>query len=270
MSLHIKKFLFLGIFSFISCSTGNLDVIADLPSDLPEISAVEKFPNSEILWMIEDAGNDNVLFGINFNGKIEREITIANAKNKDWEDLTTDNKNTIYIGDFGNNNKKRDVFTIYKIPNIDTISDKAVATKIDFELPKKMKSKDFEAFFLFRNQFYIFSKEHKKGVVIKVPNIEGIHTAEQVTEFEITGKRSKITSADISEDGKSIVLLNHDKAWQFSNFKDDDFFKGDKKMLDFKHSSQKEGVCFFGKNRLLITDELQGSHGGNIYSYTLN
>ncbi|WP_191858763.1 hypothetical protein [Hanstruepera ponticola] len=268
--MYIKKFLLVGILSFISCSTGNLDVIADLPSDLPEISAVEKFPNSDLLWLIEDAGNDNVLYGINFSGKVEREITITNAKNKDWEDLTTDNNNTIYIGDFGNNNEKRDVFTIYKIANINTISDKAVATKIDFELPKKMKSKDFEAFFLFRNHFYIFSKEHKKGVVIKVPNIESLHTAELVTEFEITGKRSKITSADISEDGQSIVLLNHDKAWHFSNFKGDDFFKGNKKMLDFKHSSQKEGICFFGKNQLLITDELQGSHGGNIYSYNLD
>lgn len=270
MIFSLRNCALIVIIILSSCNTGNLKVISDLPSNLPEISAIEHFPNSDIFWVIEDAGNKNILYGIDFEGKVVREVTITNAENVDWEDLTTDNKNTLYIGDFGNNRKKRKVFTIYKISNINKINHEAKAESISFTLPKKIKSKDFESFFLFNGYFYLFTKENKHAVLLKIPNKTGTHVATFVTAFEITGKRSKVTSADINPEGTSIVLLNHDKAWQFSNFKGDDFFKGDKKRLDFDHNSQKEGICFYKKDQLLITDERQGSDGGNLYNYELD
>ena len=111
----MKKILLFFSFLSISCDTGNLTVIADLPKSLDEISAAETIPNSNLLWVIEDAGNKNRLYGLNTNGKIIKEIKITNTKNKDWEDLASDSLGNIYIGDFGNNNKNRKVFTILKI-----------------------------------------------------------------------------------------------------------------------------------------------------------
>jgi len=50
-------------------------------------------------------------------GNIKRSINISNAKNIDWEDLTQDDFGHFFIGDFGNNNNKRNDLTIYKIEN---------------------------------------------------------------------------------------------------------------------------------------------------------
>ena len=95
---------------------------------------------------IEDSGNDSNLFGLDSSGKIVKKITITNASNIDWEDLTSDAQGNIYIGDFGNNNEKREHFRILKINHNDLDSETAEAEIIDFTVPKKKYSKDFEAF----------------------------------------------------------------------------------------------------------------------------
>lgn len=269
MVLQIYQLVVILLF-LTSCNSGKLTVIANLPSSLKEISATETLSNSDLIWVIEDAGNKNNIYGLNTNGKIIKDIDISNASNIDWEDLTSDHLGNLYIGDFGNNSKNRDDFTIYKVANINTSINKITAERINFTLPKGMKPKDFEAFFLLKNTFYIFSKENKSSVLIKVPNQIGKHTATLVTDFNLDGKHHKITSADISDDGKTIVLLNHDKLWKITNFKGDDFFKGTITELPFEHNSQKEGVCFVNNSTVYITDERHKNEGGNLYLFNVN
>ena len=253
---------------FFSCHTGELEVIADLPMRLKEASAIETVNGSELLWTIEDAGNKNNIYGIDKKGKLIKNIDISNSSNIDWEDLTSDKFGNLYIGDFGNNSKNRDAFTIYKVADLK--NQKTTAERINFILPKKINTEDFEAFFLLDNFFYIFSKENKSSILLKVPNIIGKHTAELVTDFNLDGKHHKITSADISEDSKTVVLLNHDKLWKITNFEPDHFFKGNIEELKFGHNSQKEGICFKNKNTVYITDEKNKSEGGNLYTFDLN
>lgn len=254
-----------------SCqSQGQLTIEADIINDLKEVSAAQLDLQSDIIWVIEDAGNEVNLIGLNAKGNPTRTIRINNAKNHDWEDLTSDKQGNIYIGDFGNNNEKRKIFKILKVKHADLFKDEAIAEVIEFTLPKKQGSKDFEAFFIYNNTFYIISKETKKFFVFKVPNVIGKHKAIAVTEHKFKGKHNRITAADISPNGKTIVLLNHDKLWKLSDFKRDDFFSGTIEKLDFNHSSQKEGICFKTNSSVIITDERKGLEGGNIYSFKLD
>ncbi|TNJ45190.1 hypothetical protein KFZ70_07280 [Tamlana fucoidanivorans] len=267
MLYQIQKLL---VLSFIlqACHTGKLDLVAHLPSSLKEASAIEKVPNSDLLWTIEDNGNKNNVYGINTQGEIIKNINISNATNEDWEDLTSDAAGNLYIGDFGNNSKNRDIFTIYKISDLKKKN--TTAERIDFVLPKEIKSKDFEAFFLYKNHFYVFSKEYKTSILVKIPNTIGKHTAELVTEFNLKGKHNRITSADISADSKTIVLLNHDKLWKITHFESDDVFQGDISEMPFKHDSQKEGITFKNQSTVYITDEKNKSNGGKLYTFKLD
>lgn len=268
--IYIKRLIFLS-FIIHSCeSPGQLKIEGSINNSLKEVSATEILPNSKLIWTIEDAGNDNHLYGLNEDGSIKQDITITNASNIDWEDITSDEQGNLYIGDFGNNNEKRKLFRILKINTKDLNKAEVKAEIIEFTLPKKQDSKDFEAFFLFKNSFYILSKETKKFIVLKVPNQLGRHEAIIKSDFNLDGKNNKITSADISEDGKIVVLLNHDKLWKLSDFKDDDFFSGSIKELSFDHESQKEGAAFKTNSKIIITDERNGSSGGNIYSFKLD
>lgn len=265
-----KTLIFLLLIVTACESYGKLKLKTAITNSLKEVSAIEIIPNSDIIWTIEDSGNGNDLLGLNSEGKIIRDIDIVNTDNNDWEDLTADAEGNIYIGDFGNNSKTRKTFRILKIYNEDLINSEATASIIEFTLPKSIKSKDFEAFFLYKNSFFIFSKENKAFHVFKVPNKIGKHTAILRSTHNFKGKTNKITSADISENGKTVVLLCHDKLWKLSNFTNDDFFSSDIEKLEFKHSSQKEGICFNSGTTLFITDEYDGSNGGNIYSFSIN
>lgn len=256
-------------FNFSCYNQNKLKLKADLPNALKEVSGTETVLGSDLIWMLNDKGNAAKLFGVDNNGHIKKEL-IIDAKNNDWEDLTSDNKGNIYIGDFGNNYKNRKIFTIYKLflPEISNIKTKT--TQINFSLPKGIKSKDFEAFFIYYDTFYIFSKEKEKSILIKVPNTNGDYVAELVTEFNLEGEDNRITSADISNDGKTIILLNHDKIWKLNNYKNDDFFNGTITSSEFNHNSQKEGVCFKNKKTLLITDEKSQNLGGNLYDFVID
>lgn len=264
------KHLLISLIFFISCDTGKLNLLGSMPNDLKEVSAAEMTSKSNLIWVIEDAGNDNHLYGLDEKGTIKKDIAILNSENIDWEDLTSDSEGNIYIGDFGNNSEKREKLTIYKVTNPDNAGKKASSERIDFELPDHLKSKDFESFFLLDGYFYIFSKSNKTSDLIKVENKIGSQKAELITDFNLDGKHNKITSADISDDGETVVLLNHDKLWMLTDFKPDAFFKGTIKELKFDHDTQKEGICFKNDGTVYLTDERNHSEGGNIYSFNLD
>ncbi|MDG4716758.1 SdiA-regulated domain-containing protein [Winogradskyella marincola] len=268
--IHYKRLILITLIAVSCQSAGQLKIEGSINNAIKEASAAETTSQSNLIWTIEDAGNDSNLYGLDSGGNIVKQINITNASNIDWEDLTSDKEGNIYIGDFGNNNEKRKHFRILKINHNDLDNDTAEAEIIDFTVPKKKYSKDFEAFFLYNNSFYIFSKETKKFITLKVPNTPGKHEAILRSDFNLNGKNNKITSADISDDGKSIVLLNHDKVWKITDFSNDDFFSGNVEAQALDHNTQKEGICFKNDSTIYITDERNGDEGGNIYSYRLN
>lgn len=269
MTFSLKPIVFLSLVLF-SFKIGKLDILTSIDNTLEEVSAIALVKQSNLYWVIEDAGNKNNLYALNSKGKIEKTITISNAKNVDWEDLTTDSVGNIYIGDFGNNKRKRKEFTIYKVSNTKTIGKnaKAEAEILTFTLPKNIKSEDFESFFLWNDCFYLFSKNHKHTNIFRLENKTGTQVAQLISTHKFKGKDNRITSADISKDGKTVILLNHEKIWQLSNFQGEYFFEGTVKSLNLKHDSQKEGIAFLNNKTIIITDETN-KNDGNIYSFGL-
>ena len=280
----MNKFLILVLFLLTSCNIQNSKIVTDLPSSLEEVSGTEMVTNSNLIWMVNDSGNKPRLFGVNTKGKIKKKLKI-NAKNHDWEDLTSDNQGNIYIGDFGNNLSKRKNLTILKVNASSLKSDSLVfVERISFKYanqkkfpPKKKKLYfDCEAFFYHNNSFYLFTKSRVKGDfgktnLYKVPAKTGMHEVKLISSFNnCSDLHCWITSADISPDGKKMVLLSQKSAILFTDFKDDDFFSGTKKEIFFEDESQKESICFKDNNTLYITDEKAHGAGGNMYEFNLN
>ncbi|WP_115461123.1 SdiA-regulated domain-containing protein [Winogradskyella aurantiaca] len=269
MNRFLAYYLFC-LLLFTACSHGQLKVICQTESDLKEISAVEYDSKHKVFWVIQDSGNSNELIAINDQGKTTHRLKLKDTKNKDWEDLTIDAKGNLYIGDFGNNDKQRNTYKIYKVKESDLNQLHVQPELIAFKLPKDSNEKNFEGYFLFKNHFYLFTKEEGKTAVYKVPNEQGEHKAKKIGSHKFHEKQSKVTSAAISMDGSTVVLLNHYRLWKLSDFSGDDFFSGSIEKLDLKHSSQKEGIGFFGLNKVVITDERSAWVGGNIYSFDID
>ena len=279
----MNKITFFLIVLLSSCNTGNLTVLANLPKDLYEASGIETSPNSNNIWMLNDGGNKPQLFSLDTKGNIQHILKI-NAKNNDWEDLTQDKEGNIYIGDFGNNANKRKNLTILKISkdslkNTNTVDVEHISFHYEnqdkFPPKKKQLYYDCEAFFHLNDSLYLFTKSRVKDDfgkthLYKIPAKKGNHVARLVSSFTTCNELPCwVTSADISFDGKTVVLLSLNAVWTFTNFKNDNFFSGDIAKHDLGFESQKESVCFKDSNTLYITDELVTIHGGNLYEFKL-
>ncbi|MGB1042291.1 MAG: hypothetical protein ACPGU6_02775 [Tenacibaculum sp.] len=280
-----RRLLFLFfIILFLSCENyGKLDVLATLPIELEEVSGIEKIHNSDLIWMLNDSGNKPVIYGVDTNGVVIREVKVK-AKNNDWEDITSDAQGNLYIADFGNNNNKRKNLSVLKIKYEDLISkDEVSVEKIKFSYPvqKKFPPKKRDRFFdaeslIFANNFlYFFTKsrvknEYGKTTLYRIPASKGNYEATFISNFETCSDlHCWITAAAISPDKKKVVLLNHQSVYVLKYFKNDDFFSGSITELPLHHISQKESITFKDNNTVYITDEKAHLKGGRLYEVSL-
>jgi len=283
-----KTFLITISIALIACqqqSSNDLKELYSLPKKLKEVSGITYFPSNNLVYTLEDSGNKNVIYALNSEGKLDKTITITNVTNVDWEDITKDKNDNIYIGDFGNNDNERRDLCIYKVNKKELNKDLAVAEyKVSFSYPeqtefppkKKELFYDVEGFFEHENYFYLFTKNRSKNFdgtafIYKIPNASGTQKAIKIGEFKTCDNYNHcvLTSATISPDGKKVVLLSHDKIVLFKDFKGDLFHKGTQTEIKLNHFSQKEAVVFKDNNTLLIADEKTNKVGGNVYEFKL-
>ncbi|RYJ40714.1 hypothetical protein NU08_0151 [Flavobacterium anhuiense] len=283
-----KSFLVAVSIVLLACqkqSGSDLKELYSLPKKLKEVSGITYFPEIKTLYTLEDSGNKNAIYAIDHNGKLAKTITISNATNVDWEDITKDKSGNIYIGDFGNNDNERRDLCIYKVAKNELNNDLAKAEyKISFSYPeqkefppkKKEMFYDVEGFFEQGGYFYLFTKNRSKGFdgtafIYKIKNAAGTQKAVKIGEFKTCSNYNHcvLTSATISPDGKKVALLSHDKVLLFKNFKGDLFHKGTQTELNLNHFSQKEAIVFKDNNTLLIADEKTNKIGGKLYEFRI-
>ncbi|MDY8138949.1 hypothetical protein [Aquimarina sp. 2201CG5-10] len=267
-----------------SCQkVGNTDLIKinSLSNDIREISGIATFSNSKI-YAINDSGNSNTLFCLDFKGKIIKEIKVPDSKNVDWEDLAYDQKDNIYIGDFGNNANNRKDLVIYKVSGVTSNNISVSNIEFIFEDQKKFPPKkknlnfDVEAFIHLNGYLYLFTKNREKKStattkLYKVPASPGKYMAKLIGKYDTCNDKTDclITAAAINQKKDKIALLTHNKIFLLSNFKGDSLFAGDIEKIKLNHKSQKEGISFKNDSTLFITDEKTKHSKASLYEYHL-
>ncbi len=269
----------------LSCHSQDLKVVADLPKLLKEASGAQKTIGSDLIWMVNDAGNSSEVFGLNEKGKIISSIKLK-EENRDWEDLTSDDQGNLYIGDFGNNNNARTDLTILKIKKEYLKNSSPIETeKIHFYYPdqvkfppkKKNRYFDCEAFFYLNDSLYLFTKSrvgdnHGKTSLYKIPAKSGKYEAKKIASYSSSCNKLTCwtTSVDISPDKSKVILLTPSGLLLFKNFEGDNFFTGDVTEYEFDFITQKESLFFKDNQTLYITDELVYGVGGNLYEFKID
>ena len=113
-----------------------------------------------------DGGNKSRLFVLDTLGNLVKKIKLVDTKNKDWEDLTQDDKGNLYLGDFGNNYNTREKCQIYIIKKGFIYKDEIEPDKITFwyedqySYPPNKENLNFdcEAFFYKDGFLYLLTK----------------------------------------------------------------------------------------------------------------
>lgn len=263
---------------------GAYDYLGKFPNKLSEVSGIVTY-NEEAAWVIEDNGNKDEIYLVNLNATLIKKFKVKDAKNRDWEDLTTDKKGNLYIGDFGNNDNSRKNLAIYKLPNPTTEKgDKIPSEKITFNYAEQKNFPpdannmvyDAEAFFHWKDHLYIFTKDRSrpylgKTLVYQIPDKKGDYEAKLVGSFVLCKEpdHCSVTGADISEDGSTIALIGYGYLYLAENFDIKAISDTQFESIYLKHETQIESICFLNDSTLLIADEQSKTKGRNLYSYSL-
>lgn len=265
----------------------HLITLGSLPDAVGESSGLEMM-QANSLWTHNDSRGTPDIFNVDSLGKFKRKITLRNEPNVDWEEITSDGKGSVFIGDFGNNECKRRECMIYKIPDPDKITSDSVDGKdIIFTYPDQTVfppedanlNFDVEAMVHSGNALYLFSKNRSipytgYSKLYKLPDQPGNYVA-QLLDSVYTGageiKNFSITGAALNADHSLLVLISHERMWIFSHFKGDDFFGGDVKEVSFFGKGlSMEGVCFRSENEIYLTEERSGPNTGKLFCIDLS
>lgn len=281
----ILAFFFFLVHTQESVAQVKMKKIATLDKDVIETSGLVFYQNKYLITH-NDGGHRSELYVMDLNGEIDRVIDIEDAKNEDWEDLTQDDEGRVFIGDFGNNDNKREKNHIYILPK-NFMNDKHVEPKkITFsyedqrDFPPKDKNLNFdcEGFIWKDGKLYLFTKCRTKPFsgesrIYELPAKAGKYEAKYLGSLFLcnSGWRfCSVTSVDYDPKTNTLAVLTYSKLYILSDFKGHNFWEGKLKEYQLPVIKQREAICFKDKNTLYMTDEVKrGLGGGNLYELKL-
>lgn len=265
-------------------SSQQLTLETSLDAALNETSGLLYLNNTLITH--NDSANTNQLFDIDTStGAVARTVTITNATNEDWEDLTQDGT-YIYIGDFGNNQGDRTDLKIYRISIADYFSSTSVTADVinfsysnqtDFTSSPLATNFDAEALIHYNNMLYVFSKNWLDGKtnIYELSKVPGTHSISMIDTIESQGLVSGATHNTF--DGSIMICgydINGPFLIQLSAFNSGLFSNGNVIKttvgIPVNYSPQIEGVIPINATEYYLSAEENSSNASGLYSFNVS
>jgi hypothetical protein len=255
-----------------------LEKMGKLPKRIDESSGLA-IAGKHSLWTHNDSGSKAEFYEIDIHGDLLRVVQLDGVKPVDIEDLGQDEDGVLYFADTGNNKKERKSLKIYIVDPKEIESGRVEASTIEFILPAAgLQSEchyDFEAIVVSQGLVYLFSKDrcNEKNNSLHyftVPADTGKFVADYQGEFfwNDPNQAIQITSADISTDGRKLVLLSKDALHIFYDYRKDKFFRGAYLYVPIK-KSQREAIAHLNECEIYITEEAKKNEPAFIYRLNL-
>ncbi|NRB82862.1 MAG: T9SS type A sorting domain-containing protein [Winogradskyella sp.] len=230
-----------------------------------------------------DSENSNQLYDIDAsNGNVLRTVTISNATNIDWEDLTYDDS-YIYIGDFGNYQGDRTNLRVYRVAIADYFASTNVTADIinfnysdqtDFTPNPLATNYDAEGLIHYNNNLYVFSKNWMDGNtnIYELPKTVGSHN---ISIIDTVVAQGLVSGATYNALTNTIVLTGYSFNGSFlielSGFNSGLFSNGTVTKTSIEpptdYSTQIEAIFPINTNEYYITAEENGSSSSGLYSF---
>lgn len=243
-----------------------------MPAGLEEQSGMVWWDG--LIWVHNDGGHPPVIYALDTTSVVKRRIMLKGATNVDWEDMAHD-KHYLYVADAGNNvNGARQDLCIYRVSKEalrDTTSEISVdAEKIEFRFedqswpplaqPANTTDYDVEAMIVRNGKIHLFTKQWT-GKKTTIYTLEAAPGKQQVAKKSGTMDcEGLITGATMDPSGNVLVLTGYTPLlsrfiWVLYDFKGEDFFGGNRRLVRLNGPGQTESACFPEPDRLFIGSE---------------
>ena len=202
-------------------------------AELEEMSGLASSQiHKDILWVINDGGNGEKLIAMRTDATRVATFNLKGVKNTDWEDLASfklNGKNYILIADTGDNGGIRKSLQIYVFEEPKQLIDGQTlepAWSFDFVWPDGARDCESVAVDAAKGEILLISKKRvppelfklplkpvaKNVTAVKIGELPGISQPDtkEMEKNPVYGRyRSQITAADLSANGRVLLVLNY-------------------------------------------------------------
>lgn len=260
-------------------------VITPMATALNETSGLVVLDDQ--VWTQLDSGNPNALYRVDpANGEVLRMVTVTNATNVDWEDITTD-EDWLYIGDHGNNNGNRTNLRVYRVA-LDELLDPgtteiladtirfAYALQTDFTTANNNNDWDCEAMIAVDDSLFLFSKNWVSGTsyLYALPAEPGDHLAQRRDTLDAQGL---ITGATYDPGNGAIALVGYAETfytpfvWRLAGYPGHAFFQGVTQRNPLASGiTQMEAIAWASTANVYMSNETSILNGARLWGMTLD
>ena len=207
------------------------------------------------------------LYGIDStSGNVSHVINTGIYRNRDWEDIAYYNDN-IYVGDIGNNSGARTDLKIYKLSGSDKFEKPTDSTHFVFEdqtvFERNFRNTpyDCEAFFVYKQTAYIFSKDWgtQHTTFYKLSLNQPYDTARVLYKLDVD---CLITAADFLPESQTIACTGYEKGFPIKPIIIFISFNSDNEKISSiiryrlpEKNRQIEAITWLNKHTICITNE---------------
>lgn len=282
--LYLVMFLALFICSQTSCSSAPRENFGDpgqaryFPPEVVGKIADPKIDESsgliasrcqpDVFWTHNDSGDDAFIYALNRSGAKLGTWAVPNAKNYDWEDIAgykdSAGRCFIYIGEIGDNDRKRPYHTIYRVEEPKISSE---ATETNQERPARTEpaeilnfiypegDPDAETLLVEPNSAQVYVVTKRKSGPAGVYNLGNTFgrgeslIAEKVADVSMPAvPNGFVTGGDVSPDGRRVIISDYAAGYELilpegsSNF--DDIWKQQPEIVDLGRRKIGESACY--------------------------
>jgi hypothetical protein len=183
----------------------------------------------DVFWTHNDSGDGPFLYAFDSSGKKLGTWRLSGTRNIDWEDMATvkaaDDRCYLYVGEIGDNDRKRDVHAVYRVVEPLASNNTASSSKKDpipidkfevlkFRYPDARHNSEALLVHPASLDIYVITKslDGPADVFGLKPNfgLEDVQSATRVSEISLpTLPTGFVTGGDISPDGKRVVLCDY-------------------------------------------------------------
>jgi hypothetical protein len=209
-----------------------------------------------VYWTHNDKGNPPALYAIGRDGRLLAEFPVE-APNEDWEDIATDDRGNLYVGDIGNNQGQRRQLTVYQIPEPDPAAGAGAAPlrpARSWRLGFPAAPFNCESLFVFGRHGYVVSKLPAGGAAsaYRFPLDAGPDVVlEKVATLPVF---APVTGADLSPDGRRLAVLSRSGLHLFPVDREPARAATTKPAVVPVPRGKLEGVCFTPDGVLLTAE----------------
>jgi len=207
--------------------------------DSPEIDESSGLVRSRrypgVFWTHNDSGDDARIFAITSRCELIAEFQVEGARNRDWEDIATDDDGNLYLADIGNNWNKRRNLVVYRVPEPDPFGEERVVNS-DLAIPFRYANQsvfsllwrwnfDAEALFWMDGSLSILTKNrgNRRTQWYRLPvasdEVAIAPAGSLKLYFSLAGN---VTAADLHLNGRTLAVLTYRAVYLFTRDSDEE------------------------------------------------